>query len=81
MALAGLHPAGTAEWLHWLGMNLLSVAALQAWSSTAFLYGINGGTWTISVEFSFYALFPVLVPALLWLQRRLGPPDSSPHWC
>lgn len=47
---------------------LLSTTAnlilVQAWFPNLFMIGINGGTWSLSVEMFFYLLFPLLLVAL-----------------
>jgi peptidoglycan/LPS O-acetylase OafA/YrhL len=56
-----------AEWPRWFFVNVTSALGIQAWFPNAFV-GANTGTWSISCEFFFYALFPALLP----LARRLG---------
>lgn len=60
-----------AEWIRWLYINTTSALGIQAWMPHA-LVGANGGTWSISCEFFFYAAFPALLP----LTQRLARPDT-----
>ncbi len=55
-------PAGPAGWP-------LQVILAQSWSPDAGTHsGGNGGTWSLSCEMFFYALFPLIVPRV----QRLG---------
>lgn len=71
LALLWYTPA-TPGWAIWLYSNTLSALGLQAWFPHVFLESVNSGTWSISVEFFFYALFPALLPALDWSRVRFG---------
>lgn len=62
------------EWVKWIFVNSLSALGLQAWFLHTLSYGVNGGTWSISVEFFFYALFPALLPLMKWLCQSGGIP-------
>lgn len=53
-------------------INTLSLLGLQAWFPETTTYGVNNGTWSISAEFFFYALFPALLPLVRYLTRRSG---------
>ena len=55
-------PLGRAIWL--AGMVALLVLALQAWVPAVFNVWNFGGSWSLSVEAFFYALFPILQPML-----------------
>lgn len=50
--------------------NLASLLGIQSWFTDTFFMGINGGSWSISCEFFFYALFPALLPVAVWLTRH-----------
>lgn len=52
--------------------NVLSALGLQAWSPHVAMVGANAGTWSISAEFFFYALFPALLPLLGYIRQRWG---------
>lgn len=46
-------------------VNLIAnVFVVQGWFFQLFPYGINGGTWSLSVEAFFYLLFPLLLPLI-----------------
>jgi peptidoglycan/LPS O-acetylase OafA/YrhL len=53
-------------------IHVLSALGLQAWFPHASLVGANSGTWSISVEFFFYALFPALLPLIAYFRMRWG---------
>lgn len=55
----------------WLYVHLLSFLGLQAWFGHAAIQGVNTGTWSLSAEFFFYALFPLLLPLLRALREAL----------
>jgi len=52
--------------------NVLSLLGLQAWFLPSLHGSANSGTWSISAEFFFYALFPALLPLMAWLRQRWG---------
>jgi peptidoglycan/LPS O-acetylase OafA/YrhL len=57
------HPPNAVGWI-------LQPFVLQAWDPDPHVYaGGNGPTWSLSCEFFFYAMFPLLVRVV----RRLGP--------
>lgn len=56
----------------WLYVHLLSFLGLQAWFGHAAIQGVNTGTWSLSTEFFFYALFPLLLPLLRTLRDTLS---------
>jgi peptidoglycan/LPS O-acetylase OafA/YrhL len=57
------HPPNAVGWI-------LQPFLLQAWDTDPRVYaGGNGPTWSLSCEFFFYAMFPLLVRVV----RRLGP--------
>jgi len=72
LALGWFAPANAQELSAAIYINALSALGLQAWFPNAAMQGANGGTWSISVEFFFYALFPALLPCLAYLRRRWG---------
>jgi peptidoglycan/LPS O-acetylase OafA/YrhL len=72
VALYWVSPTTPKETSAALYTNVLSALGLQAWSPHAALTGANGGTWSISAEFFFYALFPALLPLLGYLRQRWG---------
>jgi peptidoglycan/LPS O-acetylase OafA/YrhL len=43
---------------------LANIFVLQGWFFQLFPFGINGGTWSLSVEILFYLLFPLLLPLI-----------------
>lgn len=63
-----------AEWMRWLYVNTTSALGIQAWFPHAFV-GANTGTWSISCEFFFYAIFPALLP----LAHRFAFPVNFPR--
>jgi len=56
----------------WSYGHLLSFLGLQAWFPHAFTLGVNSGSWSVSAEFFFYALFPALLPLLRHLEAGPG---------
>ncbi|HEY4300447.1 MAG TPA: acyltransferase [Candidatus Didemnitutus sp.] len=64
--------AEAGGWIQWIYVNILGFLCLQSWIPHAFRYSVNGGTWTIGNEFTFYALFPFLLRPLELLRRRWG---------
>jgi peptidoglycan/LPS O-acetylase OafA/YrhL len=64
--------AEAGGWVQWIYVNILGFLCLQSWIPHAFRYSVNGGTWTIGNEFTFYALFPFLLRPLELLRRRWG---------
>ena len=65
-------PSLVGGWPKWIYVNAFSLAGLQAWFLEMMPYGANAGTWSISVELFFYALFPVALPVMLHARRQLG---------
>ena len=50
---------------------LLGVVLLQGWStSSGVVFGCNDVSWSLSCEAFFYALFPIVLPAMLRASRR-----------
>jgi peptidoglycan/LPS O-acetylase OafA/YrhL len=48
--------------------TLANVLLIQAWvPKGSVLFGLNGVSWSLSVEVAFYAVLPLIVP---WLRRR-----------
>lgn len=72
VALGFFAPSDSREFVRAVYTNLLSFLGLQAWFPHAVGVGANTGTWSISAEFFFYALFPALLPLLAWLRRKHG---------
>ncbi len=72
VALVFFAPANAAEFTRAAYTNVLSFLGLQAWFPHAVGVGANTGTWSISAEFFFYALFPALLPLVAWLRRKHG---------
>ncbi len=50
-----------AHVLTYLLVVILNIFLLQAWFPSLFNYWIDGGTWSLSVECFFYALFPYIL--------------------
>nr|NLI49998.1 acyltransferase [Propionibacterium sp.] len=66
LAFAALPTLGRLPW--WTGLHVL---ALQTWSPALDVaFGLNGPGWSIGVEFFLYALFPLLLWAVLRIPRR-----------
>lgn len=72
VALIFVSPATPREMSAAIYSNILSVLGLQAWFVEAVYGGANSGTWSISAEFFFYALFPAVLPLIAWLRTRWG---------
>lgn len=53
---------------------VLDVLAVQTWGADLHTAqaAYNGPGWSIGVELFFYALFPLLLPIVVWLGRRFG---------
>jgi len=50
-----------------------SLLLVQAWwPQTSVAYGMNGVSWSLSCEFFFYAIFPLVMPLLRRWRRRTG---------
>lgn len=58
---------GTAKWVY---INVLSVFGIQALFPHAITLGANSGTWSVSAELFFYALFPVCLVLLRSARTR-----------
>ena len=66
-------PPGTVGgWPKWIYVNAFSFAGLQAWFLEMMPYGANAGTWSISVELFFYAVFPAALLVIQHARRHLG---------
>ena len=61
--------------LHILTGIAISFTALEAWFPH--IPGIDGPSWSISVEFLFYLMFPLLAPPLWRLRARLFWPAAA----
>ncbi|WP_221032027.1 acyltransferase family protein [Actomonas aquatica] len=59
--------------VRWIYSNVLSALGLQAWFHYTFPIGLNGATWSVSVEAFFYLLFPALLPVCQYFEQRWGP--------
>lgn len=59
-----IDPSGQTGFLNILA-NIFSV---QGWFASLFPIGINGGTWSLSVEWFFYLLFPFILPPIVCLR-------------
>ena len=55
----------------WIRIIINDLFLLQAFFSNMFKYGINGGTWSISVEAFFYFLFPLIMVLFVKKPRTL----------
>jgi peptidoglycan/LPS O-acetylase OafA/YrhL len=55
----------------WSGfLNIIAnVFSVQGWFASLFPVGINGGTWSLSVEWFFYLLFPFILPLVARLNN------------
>lgn len=62
-------PRGVATAIY---TNVLSLLGIQAWFVNSMTNSANSGTWSISAEFFFYALFPAVLPLIAWLRQRWG---------
>ncbi|MCX6956348.1 MAG: acyltransferase [Verrucomicrobia bacterium] len=72
IALIWASPTGAHDLTSVVYTNVLSVLGLQAWFVPSLGGSANSGTWSISAEFFFYALFPALLPLIAWLRERWG---------
>lgn len=72
LALYFATPHGTGEVLSTIYINVLTALGIQAWFPHAAMAGANAGTWSVSNEFFFYAVFPALLPLLAYLRQRWG---------
>lgn len=72
LALLWFTPSMIGGWDKWAYVNIFSFAGLQAWFPQMFNYGANSGTWSVSAELFFYAMFPLLLPVVRYLRQRLG---------
>jgi peptidoglycan/LPS O-acetylase OafA/YrhL len=72
IALIWFTPLSAGSWPRWLYVNLLSLFGIQAWFPQTILHGANAGTWSISVEFAFYAAFPVLLCGVRRWRESVG---------
>ena len=72
VALIWVSPANAKEMSAAIYSTVLSALCIQAWFPQSLLSGANTGTWSISVEIFFYALFPALLPVVVFLRRRWG---------
>jgi peptidoglycan/LPS O-acetylase OafA/YrhL len=72
IALVWIAPANAKQLTEAIYDNALSALGLQAWCPSALLSGANSSTWSISVEFFFYALFPAVLPLVGYLRTRWG---------
>ncbi len=72
LALFWALPVPQQGWSPVIYTNILSALGIQAWFPHVAMAGANAGTWSVSAEFFFYALFPALLPALAYLRKRWG---------
>ena len=72
LGLFWFSPDLVGGWPRWIYVNAFSFAGLQAWFVEMTPYGANGGTWSISVELFFYAVFPVALPLMVYARRQAG---------
>lgn len=54
----------------WIMLLLADVTILQAWFPALFKYWNNGGSWSISNEMFFYAVFPFVMPLIASVSVR-----------